>query len=133
MAEHRIIPRLGEFLRARRALVRSEQHGMPAGTRRTPGLRREEVAMLAGVSTDYYVRLEQGREKRPSAQVVEALARALLLEDEAAAYLRGLAQPGPARRTRRAARREYAAPGLVALLDAWSATPARTPTPTIRA
>ncbi len=58
--------RLSEFLRARRALVRPEDHGMPAGARRTPGLRREEVAVLAGVSTDYYVRLEQGRERNPS-------------------------------------------------------------------
>ncbi|POM25474.1 Helix-turn-helix domain protein [Actinomadura rubteroloni] len=124
MAERGDVPRLGEFLRARRALVRPEAHGMPAGTRRTPGLRREEVALLAGVSTDYYVRLEQGRDRHPSAQVVEALARALLLEDEAAAYLRDLAEPGPVRRPGRAARREYASPGLVALLDAWPTTPA---------
>jgi transcriptional regulator with XRE-family HTH domain len=123
MAERKVAPRLGEFLRARRALVRPEEHGMPAGTRRTPGLRREEVAMLAGVSTDYYIRLEQGREKHPSPQVVEALAGALWLEDEAAAYLRGLADPGPAR-SRRTGRREYASPGLVELLEAWPHTPA---------
>lgn len=122
MAE-RDTPRLGEFLRARRALVRPEDHGMPAGTRRTPGLRREEIAMLAGVSTDYYIRLEQGRDKHPSQQVVEALAEALLLEDEAAAYLRGLATPGTPRRSRRT-RREYASPGLVGLMDAWPNTPA---------
>jgi transcriptional regulator with XRE-family HTH domain len=119
-----VVPRLGEFLRARRALVRPEDHGMPAGTRRTPGLRREEIAMLAGVSTDYYIRLEQGRDKHPSPQVVEALAGALLLEDEAAAYLRGLADPGTPRRSRRAGRREYASPGLVGLMDAWPHTPA---------
>ena len=51
--------RLSEFLRARRALARPEDHGTPAGARRTPGLRREQIAVLAGVSTDYYVRLEQ--------------------------------------------------------------------------
>src|SRR5689334_9273429 len=65
MPERGVAPGLGEFLRARRALVRPEDHGMPAGPRRTPGLRREEVAMLAGVSTDYYIRLEQGRDKHP--------------------------------------------------------------------
>ncbi|WP_255620825.1 helix-turn-helix transcriptional regulator [Pseudonocardia sp. DSM 110487] len=125
MTEERgITPRLGEFLRARRALVRPEDHGMPSGTRRTPGLRREEVALLAGVSTDYYIRLEQGRDKHPSQQVVEALAEALLLEDEAAAYLRDLASPGTSRRSRRARRREYASPGLVGLLATWPNTPA---------
>lgn len=124
MAERGIAPRLGEFLRARRALVRPEDHGMPTGTRRTPGLRREEVAMLAGVSTDYYVRLEQGRDRHPSSQVIEALAGALRLEDEAAAYLRRLAAPGTSRRSRRACPQEYASPGLVGLMDAWPSTPA---------
>ncbi|HEX4247369.1 MAG TPA: helix-turn-helix transcriptional regulator [Pseudonocardia sp.] len=124
MADERIAPRLGEFLRARRALVRPEDHGMPAGPRRTRGLRREEVAMLAGVSTDYYIRLEQGRDKHPSPQVLEALAEALRLEDEAAAYLRGLAGPGASRRSRRPRRREYASPGLVGLMEGWPNTPA---------
>lgn len=114
-------PRLGEFLRTRRALVRPEAHGINSGERRTPGLRREEVAVLAGVSTDYYIRLEQGREKHPSEQVVDALAGALLLEDEAATYLRGLAHPRSSRRPRG---RERAAPGLVRLLSAWPDTPA---------
>ncbi|HWC82397.1 MAG TPA: helix-turn-helix transcriptional regulator [Pseudonocardiaceae bacterium] len=123
MAEREIAPRLGEFLRARRALVRPEDHGLPAGTRRTPGLRREEVALLAGVSTDYYIRLEQGRDRHPSPQVVEALAAALRLADEAAAYLRDLATPKPPRR-RRTSRREYASAGLVGLMDAWPDTPA---------
>jgi hypothetical protein len=80
--------------------------------------------MLAGVSTDYYVRLEQGRDKHPSQQVVEALAEVLLLEDEAAAYLLGLARPGTSRRSRRERSREYASPGLVGLMDAWPSTPA---------
>ncbi|MEV8527388.1 helix-turn-helix transcriptional regulator [Streptomyces sp. NPDC052000] len=114
--------RLSEFLRARRALVRPEDHGMPAGARRTPGLRREEVAVLAGVSTDYYVRLEQGRERNPSSQVLRALAAALLLEDEEAAYLRALVDPPQHPRPRPA--REYASPQLVSMLDAWADTPA---------
>lgn len=124
MTERRVAPRLGEFLRARRARVRPEDHGMPAGTRRTPGLRREEVAMLAGISTDYYIRLEQGRDRHPSQQVVQALSEALLLEDEASAYLRGLAEPGPPQRSRRTSHQEYASPGLVSLMDAWPRTPA---------
>ncbi|MFI1096924.1 helix-turn-helix domain-containing protein [Streptomyces sp. NPDC020917] len=116
--------RLNGFLRARRALVRPEAHGIPAGERRTPGLRREEVALLAGVSTDYYVRLEQGREQHPSAQVLRALAGALLLEDEEAAYLRALADPPRAAGGGSRPAREYAGPHLVSLLDAWAGTPA---------
>ncbi|MEV5942484.1 helix-turn-helix transcriptional regulator [Streptomyces sp. NPDC051994] len=114
--------RLSEFLRARRALVRPEEHGMPAGARRTPGLRREEVAVLAGVSTDYYVRLEQGRERNPSSQVLRALAAALLLEDEEASYLRALVDPPQHPRSRPTW--EYASPQLVSMLDAWADTPA---------
>ncbi|MFE9372966.1 helix-turn-helix domain-containing protein [Streptomyces sp. NPDC006711] len=114
--------RLSEFLRARRALVRPEDHGMPTGVRRTPGLRREEVAVLAGVSTDYYVRLEQGRERNPSPQVLRALASALLLKDEEAAYLRALVDPPRSGRPRPA--REYAGPQLISLLDTWADTPA---------
>jgi transcriptional regulator with XRE-family HTH domain len=70
---------LGRFLRTRRAGVRPADVGLPAGlgTRRTPGLRREELATLAGVSIDYYTRLERGKETRPSPAVVDALARAL--------------------------------------------------------
>jgi transcriptional regulator with XRE-family HTH domain len=86
-------PELGRFLRARRAGVSPGELGLPAGAgpRRTPGLRREELAALAGVSIDYYIRLERGKEKRPSAAVVEALGRALRLDPEAQAYLRELA------------------------------------------
>ncbi|MEO3868710.1 helix-turn-helix transcriptional regulator [Nonomuraea sp. B12E4] len=93
---------LGAFLQARRDLVRPEEAGLPAGTRRrVPGLRREEVAQLAGISSEYYLRLEQGRDQHPSPQVLDALARALGLADEAADYLHGLARPihkRPARR-----------------------------------
>ncbi|MGX1776760.1 helix-turn-helix domain-containing protein [Nocardia brasiliensis] len=85
---------LAEFLRARRALVRPEQVGLvPGAARQVPGLRREEVAMLADVSTDYYAHLEQGREKHPSTQVLDALARVLRLDYDAHTYLRALAAP----------------------------------------
>ncbi|MFI1036056.1 helix-turn-helix domain-containing protein, partial [Streptomyces sp. NPDC020951] len=85
---------LGEFLRARRALVRPEDAGIRGGSglRRVPGLRREEVAMLAGISADYYLRLEQGRDRNPSLQVLEALADVLNLDTDATAHLIGLTQ-----------------------------------------
>jgi transcriptional regulator with XRE-family HTH domain len=93
--------RLGEYLRARRELVTPEQAGIPvSGVRRVAGLRREEVAMLAGVSADYYLRLEQGRDRRPSGQILEALARALQLDDEGSTYLQSLAADKPRRRRR---------------------------------
>ena len=114
---------LGEFLRARRAAVRPEDAGVPhARRRRVAGLRREEVAVLAGVSSDYYVRLEQGRERHPSAQVVEALARALGLSDQQAEHLHELARAVP--RRRRAGRPERAGAALVRMLQAWTGTPA---------
>ncbi|KQM82003.1 helix-turn-helix transcriptional regulator [Agromyces sp. Leaf222] len=85
---------LGGYLRARRVRVRPEDVGIPVGAeqRRVDGLRREEVAVLAGISTEYYLRLEQGRESNPSAQVLDALARALRLDAAARAYLHELAQ-----------------------------------------
>jgi transcriptional regulator with XRE-family HTH domain len=92
---------LGSYLRARRALVTPEQAGIPAGgKRRVPGLRREELAMLAGISADYYLRLERGRDKNPSSQVLESLARVLRLDDVEQEYLLGLAaaRPRPRRR-----------------------------------
>ncbi|MFG1697667.1 helix-turn-helix domain-containing protein [Nonomuraea sp. NPDC049309] len=86
--------RLGEYLRARRALVTPEQAGIPAGpNRRVPGLRREEVAMLAGISSDYYMRLERGRDRHPSVQVLTALARVLHLDEVEQQYLLDLAAP----------------------------------------
>ena len=94
---------LGEYLRARRELVRPEQVGIPVvGQRRVPGLRREEVAMLAGISAEYYLRLEQGRDRNPSTQVLEAIGRVLQLEDDS--YLLSLAAERPRRRTRRVRR-----------------------------
>src|SRR6476469_2739162 len=89
---------LGHYLRARRELVRPEDVGVRVGDqqRRVAGLRRDEVAIRAGISTEYYLRLEQGRESHPSDQVLDALARALLLDEVAARYLHGLAaRPSP--------------------------------------
>jgi transcriptional regulator with XRE-family HTH domain len=116
---------IGEYLRARRELVQPEVVGLPdlGNRRRVPGLRREEVAMLAGVSTDYYIRLEQGRDQHPSRQVLESLARALQLDDDAAAHLQRLASP-PARRRRKSPRPEKVPPGIQRLIATWSQTPA---------
>jgi transcriptional regulator with XRE-family HTH domain len=115
---------IGEYLRARRELVRPEDVGLPdLGRRRVPGLRREEVAMLAGVSTDYYVRLEQGRDQHPSEQVVEALARALQLDDDATAHLHRLAHQPP-RRRRPPRRPERVPAGVQQLIASLSETPA---------
>ncbi|MFH8808867.1 helix-turn-helix transcriptional regulator [Streptomyces hygroscopicus] len=87
---------LGEFLRSRRSGLRPEEVGMAShGTRRVPGLRREEVAVLAGVNADYYTRLEQGRERNPSAQVLDALSRALRLDGDARDHLYRLAGAVP--------------------------------------
>lgn len=106
---------LGEFLRARREQLRPQDAGLAGtGHRRTPGLRREEVAMLAGISTDYYLRLEQGRDRTPSVQVAEALGRALRLDPDEAAYLHTLARPRPKRAPR--PRAEKVPPGTVRLL-----------------
>ncbi|UQS23451.1 helix-turn-helix transcriptional regulator [Amycolatopsis thermalba] len=106
---------LGDYLRARRELVTPEQAGLPVhGVRRVPGLRREEVAMLAGISADYYLRLEQGRDRKPSVQVLESIARALQLDDEMTAYLVGLAADRPRRKRR--PRQEVVPPSIVQLL-----------------
>jgi transcriptional regulator with XRE-family HTH domain len=108
---------LGDYLRARRELVQPDSVGLPVnGVRRVAGLRREEVAMLAGISSDYYLRLEQGRDRNPSIQVLEALARVLRLDRAATDYLLGLATPRPRHRRRRP-RRETAPAGIRQLLD----------------
>jgi transcriptional regulator with XRE-family HTH domain len=105
---------LADFLRRRRELLRPADVGLPAGARRrTPGLRREEVAALAGVSADYYTRLEQARGPHPSTSVVAAIARALRCEvDERdhRYHLAGLTPP-----PRRAGR--HVPPGLLRLVD----------------
>ncbi|MEU6132898.1 helix-turn-helix transcriptional regulator [Saccharopolyspora sp. NPDC047091] len=113
---------LGEFLRARRAQVRPEDWNLPAvGRRRVAGLRREELASLAGVSSDYYVRLEQGRERNPSPQVIDALATVLHLDAEATTHLHRLTRPGTVRRPSRS---ERVSPNLLRLLESWPGTPA---------
>ncbi|MFF3942715.1 helix-turn-helix transcriptional regulator [Streptomyces phaeofaciens] len=115
---------LGEFLRARREALKPQDVGLPEhGRRRVPGLRREEVAMLAGVSSDYYMRLEQGRESSPSPQVVDAVADALHLDDEATDHLRRLVRAPQERRTGPAGR-DRVNPQLLQLLDSWPDTPA---------
>lgn len=87
---------LSSFLRARREAVTPQDVGLvPGAGRRVQGLRREELALLAGLSTDYYRRLEQGREQRPSLQVLRALAGALRLDAHATAYLISLVHPLP--------------------------------------
>ena len=92
---------LAAFLRARRERLSPADVGLPARPRRrTPGLRREEVADLAGVSVDYVVRLEQGRGLRPSPEVLESLARALQLDEDERRYLFDLAHPRPIRSRR---------------------------------
>ncbi|MFC4333691.1 helix-turn-helix transcriptional regulator [Salininema proteolyticum] len=83
---------LGKFLQARRARVSPAEVGLAEDARRrVPGLRREELALLAGVSVDYYTRLEQGRATRPSDQVLEAIARVLRLDDATRGHLHRLA------------------------------------------
>ncbi|WP_329122587.1 helix-turn-helix transcriptional regulator [Streptomyces sp. NBC_01465] len=119
---------LGIFLRARRARVTPSDVGLPEGIglRRTPGLRREELATLAGVSIDYYTRLEQGKETRPSPAVVDALAATLRLNDDEQEHLRGLAaasaQRAPERRKPVPAR--TVRPGVHQLLEALRPNPA---------
>jgi transcriptional regulator with XRE-family HTH domain len=90
------VNQLSDFLRAERARVTPQQVGLPAAPgRRVAGLRREEVAVLSGVSADYYARLEQGRERSPSAQVVDAICRALRLPPDARAHAFRLARLSP--------------------------------------
>ena len=114
---------LAAFLRARRERLDPHDFGLPSRqqARRTPGLRREEVAELAGVSIDYIVRLEQGRGLRPSANVVEALARALRLAPDERAYLFNLAQQRPRNADKPAT---TAAPPLARLVTDLSPLPA---------
>jgi len=112
---------LGEYLRARRELTDPADVGLPVvGVRRTPGLRREEVATLAGISADYYLRLEQGRDRNPSRQVLDALARVFRLDPTATQYLLSLsaAQPAAQAATRRRPRRESVPAGIKQLLAA---------------
>lgn len=115
---------LGDFLRTRRAAVSPEDAGITAwGTRRVPGLRREELAQLAGISVNYYTRLEQGQSANASDAIIEALARALHLDDAERAHLHALARPTATKR-RRTARTETPTPGAVNLLASMPTVPA---------
>jgi transcriptional regulator with XRE-family HTH domain len=118
---------LREFLTTRRARIAPEQAGLPifGGARRVPGLRREEVALLSGVSVDYYTRLERGNASGVSDTVLEALARALQLDDTERAHLFDLAramQPSGPRRRRRTQQRIR--PSVQHMLDAMPGVPA---------
>jgi transcriptional regulator with XRE-family HTH domain len=113
---------LAAFLRARRARVSPREAGLPElGPRRTPGLRREEVAQLAGMSIDYYIRLEQARGPHPSRPVLSSLARALMLTPDQREYLFRVAGevPPPA-----AGPSREITPGVRYLLDSMPVTPA---------
>ncbi|MDR7275979.1 helix-turn-helix domain-containing protein [Catenuloplanes atrovinosus] len=117
---------LGAFLRARRGQLTPAQAGITPfpGPRRVPGLRREELAVAAGLSPDYYSRLEQGRQANISREVLNALARALRLDDVARAHLHDLAAPVTMSRAPVHGVPQRADPGLLRLLDALGHLPA---------
>jgi transcriptional regulator with XRE-family HTH domain len=105
----------GAFLRSRRERLQPEDVGLPSGTRRrTPGLRREEVAVLAHISTEYYVRLEQGRAPRPSGEVLAGIAGALRLTNVESDHLHVLAGTAP---TRTGDHQRDVRPSILAVLD----------------
>ncbi|MFI1162442.1 helix-turn-helix domain-containing protein [Streptomyces sp. NPDC020801] len=115
---------LSEFLRTRRARLRPEDVGLPhyGHRRRVPGLRREELAQLAGVSVAYYTRLEQGNGRNVSAEVLDSIARALRLTDAEHAHLTHLAKPK--HKKKQTARTQQVRAGLRQLLDAMDGVPA---------
>jgi len=115
---------LGEFLRVRRAALQPEDVGLlNYGIRRVPGLRREELAMLAGVSNTYYTRLEQGLSSNASEAVIDAIARALNLNTDERAHLFNLAKPGKAKR-RTLSKPDKVRAGTLRLIKSMSGTPA---------
>ncbi|MEU5969596.1 helix-turn-helix domain-containing protein [Streptomyces globisporus] len=117
---------LSEFLRTRRAKLQPQDVGLPefGRARRVPGLRREELAQLAGVSVAYYTRLEQGNGRNVSAEVLDAIARALRLTDAEHAHLNHLARPARHKKKRRPARVQRVRTGLLYLLDNLDGIPA---------
>ncbi|MFI2630070.1 helix-turn-helix domain-containing protein [Streptomyces collinus] len=116
---------LSEFLRTRRARLKPEDVGLPDfGRRRVPGLRREELAQLAGVSVAYYTRLEQGNGRNVSAEVLDAIAHALRLSDAEHAHLMHLAKPKKKHEKKPAARSRQVRPALRHLLDSIDNVPA---------
>ncbi|GAA3031588.1 helix-turn-helix domain-containing protein [Streptomyces glomeratus] len=116
---------LSEFLRTRRARLKPEDVGLPdfGRHRRVPGLRREELAQLAGVSVAYYTRLEQGNGRNVSAEVLDAIARALRLTDAEHAHLTHLAKP-KAHKKKPSARSQHVRASLRRLLDSFDGVPA---------
>jgi transcriptional regulator with XRE-family HTH domain len=116
---------LSEFLRTRRARLKPEEVGLPdfGRHRRVPGLRREELAQLAGVSVAYYTRLEQGNGRNVSAEVLDAIARALRLTDAEHAHLTHLAKPKQHKK-KQTARPQQVRGALRQLLDAFEGVPA---------
>ncbi|MFF3945593.1 helix-turn-helix transcriptional regulator [Streptomyces sp. NPDC001902] len=116
---------LSDFLRSRRARVAPEQAGVtPGASRRVPGLRREEVAFSAGLSVDYYIRLERGRVANASEAVLEAVARALRLDDAERAHLFNLARPQSVVRASQPEVPRRVRPGAYALLEVLADSPA---------
>jgi transcriptional regulator with XRE-family HTH domain len=116
---------LGEFLRSRRAGLTPEDAGITSfGARRVPGLRREELAQLSGVTATYYTRLEQGQSTNASEAVIDSIARALDLNDDERTHLHDLARPLRTRQRRRPARPDHARPGTIRLLSAMEHIPA---------
>jgi transcriptional regulator with XRE-family HTH domain len=114
---------LADFLRTRRDAVRPKDVGIDdGGERRVPGLRREELALLAGVSVDYYTRLEQGRNRHPSPQVLSALAGPLGLDETEIRYAWQLAQPPLP--PRNLGRPENVRPGMLRMVDGFDRNPA---------
>ena len=118
-----------DFLTSRRARITPEQAGLPAwgGSRRVAGLRREEVALLAGLSVDYYTRLERGNARGASDAVLDALARALQLDEAERAHLFDLvraANAHPAARAPRRPARQQVRPAVQRILDSMTTTPA---------
>src|SRR3712207_7236258 len=109
-----------EFLTSRRGRVTPDQVGLRTyGERRVPGLRREEVAILAGVSVDYYTKLERGNASGVSESVLEAIARALQLDEAERAHLFDLARAlGPTSSTRRRSKKQRIRPSVQRILDA---------------
>jgi transcriptional regulator with XRE-family HTH domain len=116
---------LTEFLKSRRARVQPEDLGLKVygGRRRVPGLRREELAQAAGVSADYYVRLEQGRTDNVSQEILDAVADVLSLSEDERKHLALLAKPAR-RRVKRRTTTQRIRPGLQALLDSMTDVPA---------
>jgi transcriptional regulator with XRE-family HTH domain len=119
----RTSPVLAQFLRSRRARLDPATFGFSLDNRRTPGLRREEVAQLAGISRDYYVRLEQGQGHQMSDQVLNCLAVALHLDETERTYLYRIARPVP---SSRASHREPmpVSEQVLTLLSSWANVPA---------